>query len=309
MNTGIKKFYEYDSGMSAGGESEAEKILKKYNNTEYDSFGNPVYHAEIILKIMEEYKSTGLRWVKASEHGLPKIEVVTFRELITYGLNNGANIEGGMPWSFTMNGHPVTHENDETYLVGANPVHCTKNHPVVFINGNVYPYWKDNPSKSKMAIISILNDSIPDALICSEGKWCYWSMGIANVIVTDVSKIEWLEELSEPPSDGQEWSGNSELLSALENIMQLPGDWNDAKQIARKAIGDYKHPGMNNQIKAAWNNPVRISSLMFLGFVSEHYVQVAQNGWRTKGGGNDRYARMFTAHELYEIFKSQPPSK
>ena len=45
------------------------------------------------------------------------IEAITFDELVEYGRTNGANIVNGMPWSFTYNGHPITHENDQCYLI------------------------------------------------------------------------------------------------------------------------------------------------------------------------------------------------
>ncbi len=45
------------------------------------------------------------------------IEAITFDELVTYGKENGANIVNGMPWSFDYAGHPITHENDECYLI------------------------------------------------------------------------------------------------------------------------------------------------------------------------------------------------
>jgi len=45
------------------------------------------------------------------------IEAITFDEFIEFGRNNNANIVNGMPWSFTYNGHSVTHENDERYLI------------------------------------------------------------------------------------------------------------------------------------------------------------------------------------------------
>lgn len=45
------------------------------------------------------------------------IEAITFDELVAYGLSHGANVVNGMPWSFQYQGHPITHENDECYLV------------------------------------------------------------------------------------------------------------------------------------------------------------------------------------------------
>ena len=45
------------------------------------------------------------------------IEAITFDELVEHGKANGANIVNGMPWSFSYNGHPITHENDDCYLI------------------------------------------------------------------------------------------------------------------------------------------------------------------------------------------------
>jgi len=46
-----------------------------------------------------------------------EIEAITFDELVEYGKVNGGNIVNGMPWSFNYKGHPITHENDECYLI------------------------------------------------------------------------------------------------------------------------------------------------------------------------------------------------
>lgn len=45
------------------------------------------------------------------------VEAITFEELVEYGRTNGANIVNGMPWSFKYAGKPVTHENDDCYLI------------------------------------------------------------------------------------------------------------------------------------------------------------------------------------------------
>jgi hypothetical protein len=42
----------------------------------------------------------------------------TFDQFVQYGRDNGGNIVGGMPWSFSFHGHPVTHENDHRYIIG-----------------------------------------------------------------------------------------------------------------------------------------------------------------------------------------------
>lgn len=45
------------------------------------------------------------------------IEAITFDELVAYGLDNSANIQNGMAWSFQYEGHGITHENDDCYLI------------------------------------------------------------------------------------------------------------------------------------------------------------------------------------------------
>ena len=45
------------------------------------------------------------------------IEAITFDELVEHGKQSGAPLHGGMPWSFDYNGHPITHENDDCYLI------------------------------------------------------------------------------------------------------------------------------------------------------------------------------------------------
>lgn len=46
-----------------------------------------------------------------------EVEALTFDELIQFGLDDGANVQNGMPWSFMWKDHPITHETDELYLV------------------------------------------------------------------------------------------------------------------------------------------------------------------------------------------------
>mgnify|MGYP000515979209 CR=1 FL=1 len=48
---------------------------------------------------------------------MEKPELITFNELVKYGKEHGANIVNDMPWSFEYKGLPVSHENDECYLV------------------------------------------------------------------------------------------------------------------------------------------------------------------------------------------------
>lgn len=45
------------------------------------------------------------------------IEAITFEELVAHGIAQGVPLTRGMPWSFNYNGHPITHENDDCYLI------------------------------------------------------------------------------------------------------------------------------------------------------------------------------------------------
>jgi len=45
------------------------------------------------------------------------IEAITFEELVAYGVSVSRGLIGGMPWSFVYNGHAITHENDDCYLI------------------------------------------------------------------------------------------------------------------------------------------------------------------------------------------------
>ena len=47
------------------------------------------------------------------------IEAFTFDEFVQAGIDAGANLVDGIPWSWMYKNHPVTHENDNLYLVGA----------------------------------------------------------------------------------------------------------------------------------------------------------------------------------------------
>src|SRR3990167_1419441 len=46
-----------------------------------------------------------------------EVEAITFDELIDYAKAHAATIVNGVPWSFTYAGHPITHENDDCYLI------------------------------------------------------------------------------------------------------------------------------------------------------------------------------------------------
>lgn len=51
------------------------------------------------------------------ENNLELHKQITFDELVKHGIENGANINNGMPWSWKINGKSVTHENDYCYII------------------------------------------------------------------------------------------------------------------------------------------------------------------------------------------------
>lgn len=74
------------------------------------------------------------------------VEAITFDELVEYGKANSGNIVNGMPWSFSYNGHPITHENDECYLIPT--LEGTHNMTpadmlITGVQGEIYPCKKD----------------------------------------------------------------------------------------------------------------------------------------------------------------------
>ena len=70
------------------------------------------------------------------------IDAITFEELVVFGVNTGCEIVNGMPWSFEYNGHPVTHENDECYLIptleGTHNM-TPKDMLITGVQGEIYP--------------------------------------------------------------------------------------------------------------------------------------------------------------------------
>ena len=45
------------------------------------------------------------------------IEAITFDEFVQYGIAYSGNMVDGFPWSFDYKGIPVTHENNDTYII------------------------------------------------------------------------------------------------------------------------------------------------------------------------------------------------
>ena len=74
------------------------------------------------------------------------IEAITFEEFIEYGKAHADNFNNGMPWFFEYKGHPVTHKNDECYIIPTleGEYEFTPNDMLITgIKGEIYPCKKD----------------------------------------------------------------------------------------------------------------------------------------------------------------------
>ena len=83
------------------------------------------------------------------------IEAITFDELVNYGRMSDAPLYNGMAWSFTYGGHPITHENDDCYLIPT-PEGIMKmmrgDMLITGVNGEIYPCKPDIFEKTYEAV-------------------------------------------------------------------------------------------------------------------------------------------------------------
>ena len=74
------------------------------------------------------------------------IEAITFYELVEHGIASGGNVVNGMPWSFEYQGHPITHENDDCYLIPTleGTMKFTPDDMLITgVQGEIYPCKRD----------------------------------------------------------------------------------------------------------------------------------------------------------------------
>jgi hypothetical protein len=70
------------------------------------------------------------------------IEAITFDEFVEYGRQHTTNIVNGMPWSFDYKGYPITHENDECYIIltpEGNYYFNTQDMLIIDAKGEIHP--------------------------------------------------------------------------------------------------------------------------------------------------------------------------
>ena len=74
------------------------------------------------------------------------VEAITFEALVEYGLALCPDMIGGYPWSFAYKGHPITHENDDCYLIPTLEGTMKFNRGdmlITGVNGEIYPCKKE----------------------------------------------------------------------------------------------------------------------------------------------------------------------
>lgn len=74
------------------------------------------------------------------------VEAITFDELVAYGKAQGVPCWNDMPWSFNYQGHPITHENDNCYLIPTPEgiMQMSRNDMLITgIKGEIYPCKRD----------------------------------------------------------------------------------------------------------------------------------------------------------------------
>lgn len=87
---------------------------------------------------------------------IKKMITLTFDQFIQYGIEHGGNVVNELSWSFDFFGFPVTHENDDCYLISlhsgdtirfnryetihVDPVNYPK-HITIFSFGNIKQYY------------------------------------------------------------------------------------------------------------------------------------------------------------------------
>ncbi|GAA2871852.1 hypothetical protein GCM10010837_24230 [Aminobacter niigataensis] len=85
------------------------------------------------------------------------IEAITFDDLVAHGVSSGAPLTGGMPWSFSYKGHPITHENDNCYLIPTleGTMRFDRGDMLITgVNGEIYPCKPDIFAKTYEQVLS-----------------------------------------------------------------------------------------------------------------------------------------------------------
>ena len=103
------------------------------------------------------------------------IEAITFDDLVTHGLANcGTNSYKGMPWSFQYKDHPISHENDNCYLIPTleGTMHFKRGDMLITgVNGEIYPCKMDIFEKTYVPVeeSNTVGDGCPQNPVSMDG--------------------------------------------------------------------------------------------------------------------------------------------
>lgn len=96
------------------------------------------------------------------------IEAITFDELVKHGVDTGCPIVSGMPWSFQYRGHPITHEDDNCYLIPTEEgiMRFERGDMLITgVKGEIYPCKKDI---FEMTYEAVLEGKVHSQARCTE---------------------------------------------------------------------------------------------------------------------------------------------
>ena len=80
------------------------------------------------------------------------VEAITFEELVAHGIARvmenpkRGTVVNGLPWSFSYAGHPITHENDNCYIIPTleGSMHFKRgDYLITGVKGEIYPIKKE----------------------------------------------------------------------------------------------------------------------------------------------------------------------
>ena len=102
-----------------------------------------LYRRTVPITLKDEMHLEVDHYLEPIPESKPAVDYITFDQFIEYGKDHVDPKNDGMPWAFKYKGHPVTHENDECYLVETSIgfKEFTPKH-VLFtdINGDIFPH-------------------------------------------------------------------------------------------------------------------------------------------------------------------------
>lgn len=77
----------------------------------------PPINLEAVNPLEQLERSENCESMKEYKRKPKSVYAFTFDELVEFGRQSGANIVNGMPWHFQYNGCPITHEDNNTFLL------------------------------------------------------------------------------------------------------------------------------------------------------------------------------------------------